>query len=70
MVKYDIATRTTAIMMSVFSIEPRYISDWTGIPTKTVKAIYNRAIERGFDPSKRPFTLIDVIVLLSRVAAC
>jgi hypothetical protein len=49
-------------MMFVFGIEPRYISDWTGIPTETVKAIYNRAIERGFDPSKRPFTLIDAYV--------
>ncbi|OOQ82630.1 hypothetical protein PEBR_40468 [Penicillium brasilianum] len=62
MVKYDIATRTTAIMMSVFGVEPRYISDWTGIPTETVKIIYKRAVERGFDPSKRPFTLIDAYV--------
>jgi hypothetical protein len=62
MVKYDVATRTAAIMMSVFGMEPRYISDWTGIPTETVKTIYNRAIERGFDPSKRPFTLVDAYV--------
>jgi len=62
MVKYDIPTRTAAIMMSVFGIEPRYISDWTSIPTETVKTIYNRAVERGFDPLKRPFTLIDAYV--------
>jgi transposase len=62
MVKYDIATRTAAIMMSVFGVEPRHISDWTGIPTETVKTIYKRAIERGFDPSQRPFTLIDAYV--------
>jgi hypothetical protein len=49
-------------MMSVFGMEPRYISDGTGVPTETIKAISNRAVERGFDPSKRPFTLIDAYV--------
>lgn len=61
-VKYDIATSTTAVMITVFGIEPRHISNWTGIPTEIVEAIYNRAVERGFDPLKRNFTLIDAYV--------
>lgn len=31
----------------------------TGIPAKTISALYRRAVDRGFDPTTRPLVLTD-----------
>jgi hypothetical protein len=61
--KYDIAQRTLVLTMKTLGMEPRQISDITDIPTVTINTIWNRAIERGFDPRRQPLMITDAYVI-------
>ncbi|KAJ5212450.1 uncharacterized protein N7498_004096 [Penicillium cinerascens] len=62
MVKYDIAMRTLVITMKALSIVPLTISAMTDMPTRTINTIWDRAIERGFDPLWRPLVITDAYI--------
>jgi hypothetical protein len=61
--KCDIAQRTLVLIMKTLGMEPRQISDITDIPTVTINTIWNRAIERGFDPRRQPLMITDAYVI-------
>lgn len=53
----DVPTR--ALVVGLKSIGKTYpeISELTGVATSTAKKIYLRAVDRGFDPAKRPLEI-------------
>lgn len=53
----DVPTR--ALVVGLKSIGKTYleISELTGLATSTAKKIYLRAVDRGFDPAKRPLDI-------------
>jgi transposase len=57
----DIATRALVVTLKspIGGLTTAEISEETGISPRQVNRIYARAIERGFDPNHRPFTLKD-----------
>ncbi|KAJ5211837.1 uncharacterized protein N7498_003483 [Penicillium cinerascens] len=62
MAKYDIAMRAVVITMKALGIPPLTISAMTGIPTRTINTIWDRAIERGFNPRQQPLIVTDAYV--------
>ncbi|KAJ5212544.1 uncharacterized protein N7498_004190 [Penicillium cinerascens] len=62
MPKHDIAMRSMIVTMKACGISTAAISEITGVSARTVNALYNRAIERGFDPTQRPMTMTDAYV--------
>jgi hypothetical protein len=61
--KYDIAQRTLVLTMKTFSMDPRQISDITGIPVYTIKNIWDRVIERGFNPKGQLLMITEAYVI-------
>lgn len=59
MPQHDIAMRAMIVTMKASGISTSAISEITGVSTRTVNALYNRAIERGFDLTQRPMTMTD-----------
>ncbi|KAG5924990.1 hypothetical protein E4U61_004893 [Claviceps capensis] len=54
---YDIATRASVVTLKAIDLTTTEVASLTGIPTRTVNKIFANAIERGFDPQKRPLTI-------------
>lgn len=63
MVKYDMAMRTLVITMNWMAMDSPHISALTEIPVRTINSIWARAIERDFDPSRRPFRICEAHVV-------
>ena len=47
---FDLATRAQALTLKVFGASNQDIEAKTGIKQRTLAYIYDRAIERGFNP--------------------
>ncbi|KAJ5564780.1 hypothetical protein N7513_001022 [Penicillium frequentans] len=63
MAKYDMAMRTLVITMKWMGMDPLHISALTEMPVRTINSIWARAIERGFDPSRRPIMICEAHVI-------
>ena len=48
---HDMATRAQVIALKALSIPNKEINRQTGVGLQTINTIYDRAIERGFDPN-------------------
>jgi hypothetical protein len=56
----EIASRAVATALKAEgSLQTAQIATFTGLSKRTIQRVYNRAIERGFDPSVRPLVLQD-----------
>jgi len=57
----DIATRALIVTLKspVGGKSSVQISEETGVSVRQIDRIYARAVERGFDPTRRPFVLKD-----------
>ncbi|KAG6112225.1 hypothetical protein E4U14_002133 [Claviceps sp. LM454 group G7] len=54
MAPHDIATRASVVTLKAICLPTTEVASLTGIPTRTVNKIFANAIERGFDPQRRP----------------
>ncbi|KAF2191465.1 hypothetical protein K469DRAFT_371863 [Zopfia rhizophila CBS 207.26] len=50
MAPHDSATRAQVVALKVFGASNEDIEQQTGIKARTVNSIYDRAIQRGFNP--------------------
>lgn len=57
--RYDIATKAQAMTLKVFGASNQEIENITGIKQRTMAYIYDRAVQRGFDPNAEHPTLRD-----------
>ena len=48
---HDIATRAQVVTLKALGLKNSEIERQTGIKTRTINSIYDRAIQRGFDPN-------------------
>jgi transposase len=55
----DIATRALICGLKAAGQTTAEVSFRTGVPSRTVDAIYGRAITRGFDPARQPLEIKD-----------
>ncbi|CCE34074.1 uncharacterized protein CPUR_08005 [Claviceps purpurea 20.1] len=57
MAPHDIATRASVVTLKAIDLTTTEVASLTGVPTRTVNKIFANAIERGFDPQRRPLTI-------------
>lgn len=57
--RYDIATKAQAMTLKVLGASNQEIENLTGIKQRTMAYIYDRAVQRGFDPNAEHPTLRD-----------
>jgi transposase len=48
---YDGATRAQVVTLKAMGVKNDQITAKTGVPDRTIRGIYERAIKRGFDPN-------------------
>lgn len=58
----DIATRASVLTLISVGKPASEISEILSIPRTTIRRIYSRATERGFDPNLRPLKICDTYV--------
>jgi len=51
---YDIATRAQVVTLKAWGATNEQITARTGVPDRTIRSIYTRVKERGFDPNSNP----------------
>ena len=56
---YDLATRAQALALKCTGASNYFIQQQTGIPSRTINSIFDRAIERGFNPGTRPSIILN-----------
>jgi transposase len=56
---HDLATRAVIVALKAHGLTTNEVIGQTGIPKRTINAIFARAIERGFDPCQRPIKLLN-----------
>jgi transposase len=49
--QYDVATRAQVVTLKGWGATNEQITAKTGVPERTIRSIYTRAKERGFDPN-------------------
>lgn len=65
---YNVATRAQVVTLEACGFTNTQITSKTGISGGTIRGIYARAIERGFDPNANPFIIInDYVAEVSRL---
>ena len=59
MVRYEAATRAQALGLKIYGVPNHIITQQTGIPSRTINNLWDRAISRGFDPTATPPVLLN-----------
>ncbi|KAJ5719688.1 hypothetical protein N7493_007266 [Penicillium malachiteum] len=57
--KTDIAQRATVITLRTIGYNTKSISEFLNIPRRMVDSIWQRALERGFQPNQTPLNISD-----------
>ncbi|KAK4869163.1 hypothetical protein LT330_006163 [Penicillium expansum] len=56
---HDIAKRAIVVSCKATGLSTTTISELSGLSTRTVNRIYERALANGFDPNSRPWNISD-----------
>ena len=48
---HEISQRAVAVALKAMGVKTSVITEWTGMPTRTVQALVKKARERGYDPN-------------------
>jgi transposase len=59
---HDIAKRAIVVACKANGISNTTISEQIGLSASTIRNIYQRALENGFDPNSRPWTISDAML--------
>ncbi|KAJ9129430.1 hypothetical protein NKR23_g12534, partial [Pleurostoma richardsiae] len=56
---YDLATRAQVLALKCVGATNPTIQEQTGVPSRTINRIFDRAIDRGFDPMTQPCVILN-----------